>query len=532
MVSEVKKQALLALFASIEELKAMLDRVDGKSGLVEDGGEGSGNYGHKGRPGKVGGSSANGGAGGSVRAVKKLEDTDTWKTFVSGDEPPRQYVDRYEGRMTANMQAVSHQLFDELGYTGLPQEIPDDEYEQIVEQTGLRLLRGKSKVEYHKDLLTGAFYMGEGVSGYGTYSVENRAMGHQTAEAYGSAIVEFSLSPGAKVGEYKDLEAELDAKLDKWSNTMFGKAPVDQKVDAENNYKFFTDDRSRYCALQGYDAVVVRNKEYDNQGNQVEAPSYYIILNRNKIIYPKGAKIRFGANNYVPVRDSAMLQDGGEGSGNFGHAGRAGKVGGSAPGEGASSTKSTPRAKTSVNLGMDESKFYSLSHAVREKMRKERVMSDIGCDEEKAEKILKAANSYGWAFSYNIRHREDGIYNEYADTLSEYLEKAPVLDKIIFKGKSLSPDRYKKIVDAGEFEFPMIESWSESSSIAGAFTDFRDNKKEIPVIFKLVNNQSAVGTALITSPREKEVLSPEGVKYRIVKVSPVAGIMRIDVEEM
>lgn len=252
------------------------DKVDSRL----DGGPGSGNFGHKGRPGKVGGS-----GGGSVSGGE-----DNFKTGGCQKMTKEYFSEHAVGDTERFTQFVRR---DVLGVFGKFKEDPDacDFANDFIEKNKDCQWNG------------GTLYRGTGM----------------TDEEFDEIKVGAIIKPGKAEGQYEEAPSS-------WSSTeevaaRFSRSPRD---DANHGVVFVEDTPGRKTAMSI--AGVTDNDNLD-QVIYSGKPSFKVksIEENHPFTYPNGTTKK---KTYVYVEEVRDNSDGGPGSGNFGHEGREGKVGG------------------------------------------------------------------------------------------------------------------------------------------------------------------------------------------------------------
>ena len=120
--------------------------------------------------------------------------------FTNNDLDDEDYIAELEKRGITSL----NQILDKQGFSGLPRQMSEEEFEQFVKDGGIHLARGiqasseEQYDEYVDSLLHGDFYVagGEAYYGQGMYAYGGEYTGY--AGAYGR-ITNMALSPDSKV---------------------------------------------------------------------------------------------------------------------------------------------------------------------------------------------------------------------------------------------------------------------------------------------------------------------------------------------
>ena len=175
--------------------------------------------------------------------------------------------------------AYTHDLLDEVGYSGKPVGLSANDFEETIRKGQPRLYRGVDKSQYNEQLLHGDFFVGKGAYGHGTYTSTSIS----DARGYGKEIVSFTFSPEARVIEHSDLQKMLIEEISKMQETMES-VSFEEMRRLSNLMQYYQSDITRYAVNQGYDVIKISGQGLMEDGS----PScFYNILNRTKIIYPR-----------------------------------------------------------------------------------------------------------------------------------------------------------------------------------------------------------------------------------------------------
>ena len=247
-------------------------------------------------------------------------------------------LESYEG--WANQYSAAQKVAIDMGVYETPQIVSQEDFDKYVKESGAAVCyRGVKDIDsmigenmmFQMAYNTQEPYYGDGIFGDGLYFSTRK----ETAEAYAgrAAIATCAVRPDAKILEYGSPEHEKAKK------------------------RVQTTDDSVAALCSGYDVI------HKKMGGSED---YYVILNRAALVMvdpvskqgdlairaaqknagrSNGDSARISPENNMGNLDNrgknATIKiqkthtDGGAGSGNFGHAGRTGKVGGSASGESA-----------------------------------------------------------------------------------------------------------------------------------------------------------------------------------------------------
>lgn len=255
----------------------------------------------------------------------------------------------------ANQYSAAQKVAIDMGVYETPQVVSQEDFDKYVKESGAAVCyRGVKDIDsmtgenmmFQMAYNTQEPYYGDGIFGDGLYfSTRN-----ETAEGYAgrAAIATCAVRPDAKILEYGSPEHEKAKK------------------------RVQTTDDSVAALCSGYD--VIHKKMGGNE-------DYYVILNRAALVMvdpvskqgdlairaaqknagrSNGDSTRISPENNMGNLDNrgknATIKvqkthtDGGLGSGNFGHAGRTGKVGGSASGESSIEVKGSSGKKAKMSI--------------------------------------------------------------------------------------------------------------------------------------------------------------------------------------
>ena len=255
----------------------------------------------------------------------------------------------------ANQYSAAQKVAIDMGVYETPQVVSQDDFDKYVKESGAAVCyRGVKDIDsmtgenmmFQMAYNTQEPYYGDGIFGDGLYFSTRK----ETAEGYAgrAAIATCAVRPDSKILEYGSPEHEKAKK------------------------RVQTTDDSVAALCSGYD--VIHKKMGGNE-------DYYVILNRAALVMvdpvskqgdlairaaqknagrSNGDSTRISPENNMGNLDNcgknATIKvqkthtDGGPSSGNFGHAGRTGKVGGSASGESAIEVKGSSGKKAKISI--------------------------------------------------------------------------------------------------------------------------------------------------------------------------------------
>ena len=140
--------------------------------------------------------------------------------------------------------------------------------------------------------------------------------------------------------------------------------------------------------------------------------------------------------------------------------------------------------------------------------------------EEKAEKIFNGIRDFSGLYSTDIRNayinpRMNEDDTETLKALDEYLQYAPKWEGKIYRGINVSPKVAKAILSKDDVDMLGPSSWSSEEHVAQRFSY---GKEKVRMVFVLDNNKSGSSITHLSTYDgiESEVLSPSGVKYKIL----------------
>ena len=454
--------------ANEEVLKQMMEEYT--PDRVVNGGKGSGNFGHSGRPGMVGGSSKDGqGAG---------------------------LIDKYPEVIRSAQRLVVKR----------PDEI-DDDYLLKVEAERKRLfeLYGADKEKADMQLWdwNGGAYMGD-------WENQKKEVFSDIDIALSKAIVEESKDDRDVYRIQIDSEYNGEMRPTKFASWT----PV--LAEAYRFGRFMGGSDSRFdlfrTKVSPSNVVIVPDVMYAKSGlypvNQYE----YVLSNEKPLeAYKSGMTRRQISEEYERIRNSIVVQNGGKGSGNFGHSGRRGEVGGSAPKDFVASFRQMSINEQAKKLGQiwkannspdnlnKENLFQQASYALGNN-KKPTVLKNSDFDKEPGEPLYRlvhdnlAAKMTAQEVADNLKYGEDtyqgegdytsGIFfTDYRDHIEEYAETENVV-RIVAKlkpeAKVLEPtngpqpqevvDRivaFKKMAKQIGLELPQSEAQAIAAFAAG-----------------------------------------------------------------
>lgn len=198
--------------------------------------------------------------------------------------------------------------------------------------------------------------------------------------------------------------------------------------------------------------------------------------------------------------------DGGPGSGNFGHAGRPGKVGGSvAEGSGGSGGRHTK--ENSAPSG----------HSPSEKARAAKIKEYTGeKDEAKVRKMDEAIR--GLTNAYQMDKEKTGL-------VEEFIRKSPKYDGGVYRGIPCTDEEYESIMSGIKdgatiraSDKDRATSWSSDPAVAAKYSKEKSEWMN-SVTFKCEKNESGVPVAYLSAhPSESEVFLSKDATWEVVKV--------------
>jgi len=148
---------------------------------------------------------------------------------------------------------VLEEIARRQGFDALPMRT--DDLSETVDQGGVEIFRGADR-SHMEAFLNGEYFGSTGFYGNGIYFSNSREYPESFISGKGNAIlVRAALAPGAKIGEYRELNHTLD--------DVEGELP--EAISA---------DLGRYAAAKGYDAIR-RNRQGE---------VWYIVFNRGAIV--------------------------------------------------------------------------------------------------------------------------------------------------------------------------------------------------------------------------------------------------------
>ncbi len=218
---------------------------------------------------------------------------------------------------------------------------------------------------------------------------------------------------------------------------------------------------------------------------------------------------------------------GGSGSGNHGHAGRPGRLGGSAPGHGgggsgAASQDNKPKpTKPKPETSSDKIRGHRTEHPKNIADATKLIMEDTGSSEKEAFKMYVAMN--GWCSISYMSMRKEGDKNENTRYLKKYIEKSPKWNGNgpVYRGMGMDAKKVKDLKPGKTLDMKGASSWTSSEGVAHKFADghANDPSSQAQIIFKL--DKANHGTSirhLSSMPAENEVVLSDKVSFKITKV--------------
>lgn len=324
-------------FCRAEDLKFVEDTDAKAHSENHDGGPGSGNFGHKGVPGQIGGSAPSGNSIMDSSSFKKGDGV----FELSGDVKDMYLTETARARIEGAIKKVktASDLKEYLSERGIEletsyeplQKAMDREIPSVKQQVDYVIaaveqyddLGGLSALKavhiYEADLDAQCQYSyratGEGeVKDEGHLYISDIADGFQIMHEFAHAYADSTKPEGMDVVEWS-AKLNTAAGLSKKSGAYFG-----AKSDVREAERF------------------------------ADAIGHAITSGKNE-------RLEFLANVSNIVRNGRLSDDGGPGSGNFGHEGRPGEIGGSAPSDGTPASNEAAQAESRVLLKITKRRF-------------------------------------------------------------------------------------------------------------------------------------------------------------------------------
>lgn len=520
-----------ASFKTLEELNAVKDKLfkpfaDSLDILAEvlngkpdniDGGPGSGNFGHKGVEGQVGGSAPS-------------EEKGQEKPISSRTKPAVKTAKEFDDYVSKNGLKTIYR-----GYSA------SSESELAERESQLHQGTAPSSGDATSALGNGIYFSNKKSE---AESYMNRRMS-ENGEKHGK-VTTASLDVGSKVVDFNDCSQQ---KLNE-SHEIMRKAF--KETDPEKRDKLgsqadslWSMSVSDYAKSKGYDAI------FDS------GTGYTVVVNPNAVVYRKDSN-----------------DDGGPGSGNFGHKGVVGQVGGSAP-SGKSSAEwkskldsqkedllsqgSNEQARQMYDLGvldlntaLAQMKDGSISKTVDSyfdimqangdptptkktvssqrslydvvdseyggdwsKARVGEIIKDTGVSESEAEDMKREISDVWTTGSWS---------NAKSEVLDKYVEKAPTYEGTIYRGMHFtSPEDYDNFmsqIQSGSVKMKGNSSWTSDKSVARRFSHMSQDDID-SVEIKCISNRTAapIDHLVHSNGGEDEVLAHSKTAWSVLSVS-------------
>lgn len=244
-------------------------------------------------------------------------------------------------------------------------------------------------------------------------------------------------------------------------------------------------------------------------------------FNETTVAYEEDGKLVCG-DCYTKVE-----QFGGEGSGNFGHAGREGEVGGS--GEGSGSAKpSRGHLERDGDLGLISTNEYLDRNATH-------IEKDLKVNRKAAIDMADSIRAFNGNEHIAIRHAQQGRNDEQflkdkGNAIENYIEKAPSYKGKIYRGqRSKIGNDYKigQVIDMNG-----TSSWSSDKIIADEFAQKALlNPGQKRVVFSVNNVIQSASIAHLSFHDEAEVLVSKNQKFKITNMVPNGNVTEITLKE-
>ncbi len=245
-----------------------------------------------------------------------------------------------------------------------------------------------------------------------------------------------------------------------------------------------------------------------------------------------------------------IIEKGGSGSGNFGHEGRPGEVGGSGEGgevESRTDISSATTAPSPVDAGVSRNPTYrgQSFYAFKDEKAKKIIESDFekaGVKISKGEvaKILSSARYYSGDNGYvAIRNAALGRENSFEtpedfsramvkhESLEKWLEHAPILpsgkkERVIYRGLKNKEKFFDGVAEGSYWNPKALSSWTTNSSVAKKFTG------DVMLILKGSMFRGTSFCGFSKFPTEREVLVSGKNQFKIDKKYKVGSVLHVE----
>lgn len=576
---------------------------------IEDGGPGSGNFGHAGRPGEVGGSAAEGeggysseGESGSVSAERLSElrrrHNETEKAYkdviaeenkllnqLMGNGPIQPGQSRFGRKKEVDMDDVLRRVkeFEEERDVKRIKEEADrakSEYEaankQFEDEYNQRE-KAKEEEEISKSGLSEADYFRKmAIKQFGTTSRFQNA-GYMMPDG---RMLDFSGGSGTRIFDHRDIGQLFALEQGKEALTRFVNQGNIRILASKNDGGVNLSGVSEPTQSQ-YKMIKEMIRQYpngfhididDKSGRTVKSLTYEGRVSPEAIIldiqdwYRNGDKPKSNSRFSDFFGDSSPVDDGGEGSGNFGHSGRPGMVGGSGEGSGAVgrqdeySTKidseisdieddadrarylfekgflSYREAVDLMNSGNTQDVFDSAVEVLKKngdptptkQLRKNESIADeaerLGdWDEARMNRLREWTGLDGLEAEEAMDQLSEwvGFNWEYADTetIDDYIDRDGAYDGELYRGIKLNDDEYEEFMSQMKMGSVIgmrgkNSSWSTDKETALTFAKGADKE----ILFHCKKNRTSAPIGYINRMGESEVVSHSKARWTVLGV--------------
>jgi len=167
-------------------------------------------------------------------------------------------------------------LAETQGFTQLPKVVSGQEFEDIVQQQGMKeLFRGVQNSNIANMFATGDYYGATGAFGSGTYAAMEQDLAKLYMAGDNAVLMRMGLPADVKIGKYADVLASMkqDTTFEKAGSKVFMQGFKENSeflVEKGKVIESVTKDVGRWAVVNGYDAI--------------QAPDQMIILNRSKVL--------------------------------------------------------------------------------------------------------------------------------------------------------------------------------------------------------------------------------------------------------
>jgi len=198
----------------------------------------------------------------------KLETSNTLKTFK---KIFKESIEKNQALTTTNPKTgednLLKSLVKEVHFDEPPKISPAKEVSKIVEEGGIELFRGVTEPEFTEQFKHGDYYAGKGMYGSGTYCGIGKEKGIPIATSYTSnkdnCVIRMVLDKDAKIIPIKEVKKQI-------RNMQKSMPPSQNDID-NKLINIITDNPGRWAAMNGYDAISVKDRDY------------MVVLNRSKL---------------------------------------------------------------------------------------------------------------------------------------------------------------------------------------------------------------------------------------------------------